>query len=128
MTKIKKTFLVILITILILLLINYGAHFLVTKSPTLPSPVKIYYSKQYFGLGSRKIKIYSNGDVFEDYEMEEPNHKEKYKYKKTLSKKELSILKEQITNFDGNNNNPDLQKFVNKLIYGCEEFNITGSC
>ena len=128
MSKVKKAFLIIIITILTLFIINYGAHYLVTKSFRLPSPVKIYNSTHYFGLGSRKIKIYSNGDVFEDYEMEEPNHKENYKYKKTLSQNELSKLKEQLTSINGIDSNQEMQKYVNKLIYGCEEVNITGAC
>lgn len=66
-------------------------------------------------MGSRGIKIYKNGDVFEDIEIEEPNHKPEYKYLKTLNIEEMKNLEDILEN-DGDSEN--IKNSVLKLVYG----------
>lgn len=75
----------------------------------------LYSTIHYFSMGSRGIKIYKNGDVFEDIEIEEPNHKPEYKYLKTLNIEEMKNLEDILEN-DGDSEN--IKNSVLKLVYG----------
>jgi hypothetical protein len=84
----------------------------------------IYSTTYYFGLGSRKVKIYENGDVFDDLEIEDPNHKENFKFFKKLSVDELNSLNSKLQNVSDSN---ELHQFVIELVYGVKEFAVDGS-
>ena len=73
----------------------------------------IYSNTLYFSMGSCRIKIYSNGDVYDDIEIEEPNHEVNYKKVKTLTNDELKELKFKIDSLDKSN----LEEYVKQLIY-----------
>ena len=70
----------------------------------------------YFDFGSIRIRIYDNGIVEEDKEIENPNHKSNFKEIKKLTKEEVNELKSKLEELD----RTQLEKFVNKLIYGKE--------
>lgn len=98
----------LLITIIVLSIYNKG---------------DIIFSKTfYYDLGSITLKIYENGNVYEDREIEEPNHKPKYKKIKELNKSEILKLKQYLEEAKNDN---DLKKYINKLIYGDENYNLT---
>lgn len=83
----------------------------------------LYSTTYYFAFGSRRVKIYTNGDVYDDLEIEEPNHKSNYKYLKTLSKTE----KDNLINFLESESNTDMiGNYVIELVYGVKEFDIYG--
>ena len=73
-------------------------------------------------MGSRGVKIYRNGDVYDDLEIEEPNHKPNYKFVKTLSSEEIEV----ILNLLENDSNNEINDYVIKLVYGVEEFDNFG--
>ena len=86
---------------------------------------KVIFSATYsFALGSRRVKIYSNGSVYDDVEIEEPNHKVKFKYLKKLSKNELSSLKDKINSTSSRN---ELDDYVIELVYGVKKFDNFGN-
>ncbi len=85
---------------------------------------EIFYGRFDFTFGSRGVIIYDNGRVYEDFELEEPNHKEKYKYFKTLSFKELKELKQKLKTTD---KDEELKLYVIRLIYGVDEFDDLGN-
>ena len=71
---------------------------------------EILYSTTYsFGFGSRRIKIYENGAVYDDIEIEAPNHKPDYKYLKN------------------NDNGESIKEYVIQLVYGVKEFDNFGN-
>lgn len=76
----------------------------------------IYDNTIYFSLGSIKVRIYDNGIVEEDREIESPNHKSDFKEIKKLTKEEVNELKSKLEELD----EEQLDRFVNKLIYGEE--------
>ena len=81
----------------------------------------IYQNTFYFDFGSKKIKIYDNGNVYEDMEIENPNHKENYELIKTIDKESLLSLKEKIKN---NSNETELEDFVKQIVYGSTNLDI----
>ncbi len=82
---------------------------------------EILYTTSYsLSFGSRTIKIYKNGKVYEDTEIEEPNHKPDYKYLKTLSKDNLKELNSMLEN---NDNSETIKEYVTQLVYGVRNFN-----
>lgn len=84
----------------------------------------LYTTTYYFGLGSRSVKVYIDGKVYDDLELENPNHNENYKYLKTLSEEELNNLSDKIKNTD---NVESLKEYVIELIYGVKEFDNSGN-
>lgn len=54
----------------------------------------IYSTVYYFALGSRSVKIYDNGDVYDDIEIEDPSHVPNYEYVKTLNSNQIERFKE----------------------------------
>ena len=110
----KKITLIIIILIFVIFL---TALFINTK--------KILYSTTYyFGFGSRRIKIYTNGDVYDYLEIENTNHKPDYKYLKTLTKNEMDNLTYKLKN---NSNNQELDNYVKELVYGNTDFDNFGN-
>lgn len=83
----------------------------------------IYNTTYYFGFGSRRVKINENGDVFDDLEIEDPNHKVDYKYVKTLSQEQLNSLKSKL---QSTSNKSELDEFVIELVYGVKQFDNFG--
>lgn len=79
----------------------------------------IYNTTYYFGFGSRSVKINENGDVFDDLEIEDPNHKVNYKFVKTLNEEQLESLKSKIQSTSNKN---ELDEFVIELVYGVKQF------
>lgn len=76
----------------------------------------VYSNTIYFAFGSIRLKIYDNGIVEEDKEIEDPNHTPDFKQIKKLTNLELNELKTELEKLD----KKELDKFVNKLIYGKE--------
>ena len=86
---------------------------------------EILYSTTYsFGFGSRRIKIYENGAVYDDTEIEDPNHKPNYKYLKTLTKEDVDNLTYRLK-IDANSES--IKEYVIQLVYGVNEFNDFGN-
>lgn len=83
----------------------------------------LYSTTYYFEFGSRSTKIYANGDVYDDLEIEDPNHEPSFKYLKTLSKKELNNLKSKINN---ESDNEIIEDYIIQLIYGVKKFDNLG--
>lgn len=79
----------------------------------------VYSNTFYFDMGSHKIKIYSNGDVYDDLEIENQNHKPNYKKIKTLTNDEMMELKSKIKN----NSDSNLDDYIKKIIYGGTNIN-----
>ena len=79
----------------------------------------IYNTTYYFGFGSRKVKINENGDVFEDLEIQDPNHEVNYKFVKTLNEEQLESLKSKL---ESTSNKNELDEFVIELVYGVKQF------
>ena len=88
--------------------------------------MRIYYIVQNIisHFGSRGIRIYTNGDVYDDLEIENPNHEPNYNYLKTLNKDELNDLKSKI---NSESNNEILQEYIIQLVYGVREFDNFGN-
>ena len=85
---------------------------------------EIYSTTYFFELGSRRVKIYNNGNVYDDLEIEEPNHRANYKFLKRLSKVQVDNLKNKIKN---TLNNVELEEYVIQLVYGVKEFDNSGN-
>lgn len=123
----KKT--AIIITIIILLVVTVISGIVIlnlkneSKSEESSKNEVIFTTKYYFARGSRGVKIYSNGDVYEDLEVEEPDHEENYKLVKTLEKEEIDDLKEKIKY---KSSDEEISEFVIELVYGVEEFEENG--
>ena len=84
----------------------------------------LYSTTYYFGFGSRRIRIYTNGDIYDDLEIENPNHKPDYKYLKTLTKNEINDLKYKIENEP---NSEAIKDYIIELVYGVKEFDNFGN-
>ena len=86
---------------------------------------EILYSTTYsFGFGTRRIKIYENGAVYDDIELEDPNHKPDYKYLRTLTKDDVDNLAYRLKN---DANNESIKEYVIQLVYGVNEFDDFGN-
>lgn len=97
---------------------------LLVKSKNVEKSKEILYSTTYyFGFGSRSIKIYENGDVYDDFEIENPNHTPNYKYLKTLTKTEINNLVNRVKN---ESNSKSVEDYVIELVYGVREFDNFG--
>ena len=83
----------------------------------------LYNTIYYFESGSRRVKINENGDVFDDIEVEEPNHIVNYKFLKTLSEEQLNSLKSKL---QSTSNKGELDEFVIELVYGVKQFDKFG--
>lgn len=85
---------------------------------------ELYSTTYYFGFGSRSVKIYNSGKVYDDLEIEDPRHKTNYKFLKRLSKEQLDDLKNKLENTA---NSVELQEYVIQLVYGVKEFDNFGN-
>ena len=83
----------------------------------------LYSTTYYFGFGSRNTRIYANGDVYDDLEIENPNHTPNYKYLKTLTKDEIDNLVNRLKN---EHNSKSIEDYVIELVYGVKEFDNFG--
>lgn len=81
----------------------------------------IYQNTFYFDFGSKKIRIYDNGNVYEDMEIENPNHQENYEFIKTIDEESLLNLKNKIKN---NSSKTELEELVKQLVYGTTNLDI----
>lgn len=84
----------------------------------------IYNTTYYFGFGSRNVEIYENGDVYDNIEIEDPNHKHDYKYLKTLTKEDIDNLKNKLKS---NTDSETIKEYVIQLVYGVNEFDNFGN-
>ena len=85
---------------------------------------ELIYSTAYgFAFGSRRVQIYDNGEVYDDLEIEEPNHRIDYKYVKTLTREQIYELKEKE---NGGASEEELSNFVIELVYGVKKFDDMG--
>ena len=110
----KKTLIIAIIICIIIIIIGV---LLVNKKK------EIYSTVYYFGLGSRRVKIYDNGDVYDDVEIEDPRHKENYEFLKKLSKDELNSLKDKLKSLSRS----EVKEYVIEMVYGVKEFDNFGS-
>ena len=119
----KKNKIVIITLVLIvlvgILIIIYHNNFVKVKEEEL-----IYSTRYSFAFGSRGVKIYQNGAVYDDLEIEEPNHVPNYKYLKTLTKNDVDDLKDKI---EKETNSELIKNYVINLVYGVEEFDNFGN-
>lgn len=111
----KKRIMIMIVTILCFVSIVVGMNLL--------KPKTIFVTTYYFGMGSRRVKINENGKVYDDLEIEEPNHKENYKFVKKLSEEQLNSLKDKIQTISDDSK---LNDFVIQLVYSVEEFDNFG--
>ena len=110
----KKFFIIGCILIIVIFII--GIFYIVSnRNNSIFTEDILYSTRYYFGMGSRGVKIYRNGDVYDDLEIEEPNHKPKYKYLKTLNTEEMKDLEDILENESDSEN---IKKAVMKLVYG----------
>ena len=117
----KKFFIIGCILIIVIFII--GIFYIVSnRNNSIFTEDILYSTRYYFGMGSRGVKIYRNGDVYDDLEIEEPNHKSNYKFVKTLSSEEIEV----ILNLLENDSNNEINDYVIKLVYGVEEFDNFG--
>ena len=77
--------------------------------------MKLWYNNS----NSNKNRNLRKWDVYDDIEIEEPNHKLDYKYLKTLTKDEVENLVHRLKN---NANNESIKEYVIQLVYGVNEF------
>lgn len=118
----KKFFIIGCILIIVIFII--GIFYIVSNKNNSILTEDVLYSTRYcFGMGSRGVKIYRNGDVYDDLEIEEPNHKPNYKFVKTLSSEELEVI---VNLLENDSNNKEINDYVIKLVYGVEEFDSFG--
>lgn len=108
-----KKILIILIAIVLLIIIIAILVFYRNSSI-------IFQQTFYYSMGSLTLRIYNNGDVYEDKEIEEPNHKPNFKKIKKLSESEIEELKQNL-----NKSGDELKKYISNLIYGDENYDLT---
>lgn len=112
--KKMQIFIIILIVVVVLSIFLIIGH---SKS--------ILYETTYsFAFGTRSVKIYKDGDVYDDLEIEEPNHKAEYKYLKTLNEEEKNGLADLIKT---KASKEIIDEYVIKSVYGVEKFDNYGS-
>lgn len=115
--RIKVICLILIIVVLIL-----GAIICFNKKDN-NEKQEIYNTVYYFDLGSRKVKIYDNGDVYEDLEIEDPDHKEDYQFVKTLSKEQLDNINKKLND---NSSSEIIDSYIIKEVYGVNKFGSRG--
>lgn len=120
-----KLIITIILVILIGILLLYVLNFIKISRNDIQVDEKLIYStRYYFGFGSRGVKIYESGVVYDDLEIESPNHKPNYKYKKILTEEEIIELKDMINKLS---NDKSIKEYVIKIVYGVEEFDDFGN-
>lgn len=84
----------------------------------------LYETTYSFGFGSRSTRVYTNGDVFDDLEIENPKHKPDYKYVKTLTADEIADLMYLL---DNKTDDEVIKRHIIELVYGVSEFDDFGN-
>ena len=69
---------------------------------------EIYSNTYWLDMGSLRVKVYDNGKVMHDIEIESPNHQVNYKYYRVLNKDEINEIIENISD----------ENTVYRIIYG----------
>ena len=119
MNKHRKTTVISIILICIIAILGgLGIWLHKTYSKNL-----IYETTYSFAFGSRRVKIYDNGEVYDDTEVEEPNHKENFTYLKTLTAEQTQALQDKKAS---GASEEELSDYVIQLVYGVKEFSNTG--
>ena len=109
-----KKYVAILLVILFVGILVFGCS--KNKEPQI-----IYQNTIYFAFGNIRIRIYDNGDVMEDKEIEDPNHMVKYEKIMVLDDKQVKQIQEKINNGgDEKEARKELEKFINLIVYGKE--------
>ena len=119
--SIKIKLISISIFIIILVIAIVSAVYMKNNNNT--SDEILYSTTYYFEFGSRSTRIYINGDVYDDLEIENPNHEPSFKYLKTLSKDELDNLKSKINN---ESDNEIIKDYIIQLVYSVKKFDNFG--
>ena len=113
----NKRIIMIIVSTLIIFGIIMGIYYLISKKQ------EIYNTTYGFAFGSRRVKVYDNGDVYDDLEVEDPNHEEKYTFVVKLSKEDLKFIKERIND---ESKKDEIDKFIIKTVYGVARFGNMG--
>ena len=124
MNKTAKKILIIIGILILLVCLISGIFFISQKTKSEPNEEPLYSTTYGFAFGSRRTRIYSNGEVYDDLEIENPNHIENYTYLKTLSSKELNDFKNFLTN---ETDSEKIDDYVIELIYGVTKFDDMGN-
>lgn len=115
-----KKHITIITIIVIIILIAILAYVVIVNS----KGEILYSTTYYFEFGSRSTKIYENGDVYDNLEIENPNHNSDYEYLKTLTKDEINDLENKLKD---ESNSELMQDYVMQLVYGVTEFDDYGN-
>ncbi len=92
----------------------------------------LYSTIYYFGMGSRRVIIYKDGDVYDDVEIESapsnvelqsPSRKKEYEYRKTLTDEELEEISNIVETAADRNT---INDYAIQLIYGVKKIDATG--
>jgi len=124
MSKKTKIILIIIVIFIFMLCLICGIVIVNSKSNKKIKEELLYSTTYYFAFGSRRIRIYANGDVFDDLEIENSNHKPDYKYLKTLTKNEMNNLTYRLEN---ESKGEELKDYIIELVYGVKEFDDFGN-
>lgn len=124
MNKPAKKILIIIGVLILLVCLIGGIFFISQKTKSEPNEEPLYSTTYGFAFGSRRTRIYLNGEVYDDLEIENPNHIENYAYLKTLSSKELNDFKNFLTN---ETDSEKIDDYVIELVYGVEKFDDMGN-
>ena len=122
MKKNKRTIILSIILVCVAALaITIGV--LANNSTHSPSKELVYSVTYSFEMGVRRVQIYDNGEVYDDLEIEEPNHEVNYGYVKTLSAEQIRELNNKKAN---GASDKELSDYVIKTVYGVEKFDSHG--
>ena len=116
--SVKRILLIIGIIIIAVILVYVISYIVNSKGEI------IYNTTYYFGFGSRSVEIYENGDVYDDIEIEDPNHKPDYKYIKTLTKEDIDNWENKLKS---DADSESIKEYVIQLVYGVNEFDNFGN-
>lgn len=119
----KKTFIIIAVFIIVLS-ISIISVVLFNNNTTSNNDNLLYSTVYYFAFGSRHVKIFSDGKVYDDIEIEEPNHQPNYKYLKTINNNELKDIKSMLEN---KSNDEEIRNYIIQLVYGVKKFDNYGN-
>ena len=119
----KEKIQLVLISMFIIIAIIMISFAIYMKNDHVRDEDLLYSTIYYFGFGSRRVRIYTNGDVYDDLEIENPNHELSYRYLKTLDKDELNNLKSKI---NSESSNKMIEDYIIQLVYGVRQFDDFG--
>lgn len=124
MNKTAKKILTIIGILILLVCLICGIFFMSQKTRKEPNEEPLYSTTYGFAFGSRRTRIYSNGEVYDDLEIENPNHVPNYTYLKTLSSRELNDLENFL---NSETDDEKLSDYVIELVYGVKKFDDMGN-